>query len=48
LLVPAGWLRRGSNEIVVLELESSRQRSVQGLTDPVFSTPKIPLPATDK
>jgi len=46
LLVPAGWLRRGSNDIVVLELESSRQRSVQGLTDPVYSTPTTPLPAT--
>jgi len=46
LLVPAGWLRRGSNDIVVLELESSRKRSVQGLTDPVYSTPTTPLPAT--
>lgn len=48
LLVPAGWLRRGSNEIVVLELESSRQRSVQGLTDPVYATAATPLPATEK
>lgn len=38
LLVPAEWLRRGRNDIVVLELESSRQRSVQGLTDPVYAT----------
>ena len=47
LLVPAGWLRRGSNEIIVLELESSRQRSVQGLTDPVYATPATPVPASD-
>ncbi|GAB2503245.1 beta-galactosidase [Pseudoxanthomonas sangjuensis] len=40
LLVPAQWLRRGDNEIVVLELEAAaRGRSVQGLTDPVFDTP---------
>lgn len=40
LLVPAQWLRRGDNEIVVLELEAeARGRSVQGLTDPVFETP---------
>jgi beta-galactosidase len=38
LLVPAQWLRRGRNDIVVLELESSRQRSVQGLTEPVYAT----------
>lgn len=41
LLVPAQWLRRGDNEIIVLELEpGSRQRSVQGLVEPVFDTPK--------
>jgi beta-galactosidase len=47
LLVPAEWLRRGSNEIVVLELESNRQRSVQGLTDPVYATAAATSPATD-
>lgn len=47
LLVPAGWLRRGSNDIIVLELESSRQRSVQGLTDPVYATPATPFPPSD-
>ena len=45
--MPAEWLRRGSNEIVVLELESNRQRSVQGLTDPVYATPVAMSPATD-
>lgn len=41
LLVPAEWLQRGRNEIVVLELESGSQRSVQGLTNPVFETPSM-------
>jgi beta-galactosidase len=41
LLVPAEWLRLGRNEIVVLELESGGQRSVQGLTNPVFETPSV-------
>ena len=40
LLVPAEWLRRGRNEIVVLELEGKGGSSVQGLIDPVFDTPK--------
>ena len=39
LLVPAQWLRQGSNEIIVLELEGKGGGSVQGLTDPVFDTP---------
>ena len=40
LYVPASWLRRGDNEIVVLELDAdARGRSVQGLVDPVFETP---------
>ncbi len=39
LLVPAEWLQRGRNEIVVLELEGTGGDSVQGLTDPVFDTP---------
>lgn len=38
LLVPAQWLRRGRNDIVVLELEFRRHRSVQGLTDPIYAT----------
>ena len=39
LLVPAEWLNRGRNQIVVLELEGAGGDSVQGLTDPVFDTP---------
>jgi len=41
LLVPAEWLRRGGNEIVVLELEFGTHRSLQGLTNPVFDTPSV-------
>ncbi|AUZ53845.1 hypothetical protein B1L07_00415 [Stenotrophomonas acidaminiphila] len=40
LLVPAQWLRRGENEVVVLELErDAPPLRVQGLVDPVFETP---------
>lgn len=38
LLVPAEWLKRGRNEIVVLELEGKGGGSVQGLAEPVFDT----------
>jgi hypothetical protein len=31
------WLRKGANEIVVLELEDSRIRSIAALKDPVWS-----------
>lgn len=41
LLVPASWLRKGRNEIIVLELEGRGGGSVQGLIDPVFETPKL-------
>lgn len=41
IVIPAERLRRGRNEIVVLELEPGRRRSVQGLTDPVFGTPPL-------
>ncbi len=40
LYVPASWLRRGRNEIVVLDVEPGRHRSVRGLIDPVFETPQ--------
>lgn len=45
LYVPASWLRRGRNEIVVLDVETGTHRSVQGLTEPVFETPQL-TPAT--
>ena len=36
LFVPSGWLKKGRNEIIVLDLESGGKRSVQGLKDPVY------------
>lgn len=40
LYVPASWLRRGRNEIVVLDVEAGTHRSVRGSTEPVFETPQ--------
>jgi beta-galactosidase len=40
LFVPAGWLKSGRNEIVVLDLGEGRTRSVQGIKELVFETPK--------
>ncbi|HVX66450.1 MAG TPA: beta-galactosidase, partial [Bryobacteraceae bacterium] len=37
LFCPGVWLRKGLNEIVVLDLEEAGTRSVAGLTDPVWS-----------
>jgi beta-galactosidase len=36
LFVPAGWLRAQANEIVVLDLEAGRQRTVRGVTRPMW------------
>jgi beta-galactosidase len=38
LFVPAGWLRAGANEIVVLDLEAGRQRTIRGVRHPVWHT----------
>ena len=40
LFLPADWLKRGNNEAVVLDLEEGGERSLAGLTDPVYDTPK--------
>ena len=40
LFVPAGWLKKGPNEIVVLDLEEGRSRSVQGIKELIFETPQ--------
>jgi len=37
LYVPAPWLKAGSNEVVVFQLEGSRTATLQGLAAPVFS-----------
>lgn len=37
--MPAPWLRRGRNEVVVFEVEGDAgARSLQGLADPVYAT----------
>ena len=42
LFAPAEWLRKGKNEIVALDLEADGARSLQGLKNAVFETPKQP------
>ena len=43
LFVPSGWMRTGANEIIVLDFEPGRNRSVAGIEQLVFETP-IPRP----
>ena len=40
LFVPAVWLKKGRNEIIVLDLEPGRSRSVQVIRELVFETPQ--------
>lgn len=40
LFVPATFLKRGRNEVVVLDLEDDRARSVQGIKELIYDTPK--------
>jgi beta-galactosidase len=40
LFVPAPWLRAGENEAIVLDLEDGGSRSLEGLTDAVYQTPR--------
>jgi beta-galactosidase len=37
LYLPGAWLRKGANEIVVLDLENAAQTSVAGLRDPILN-----------
>jgi len=37
LFVPATWLSQGRNEVVVLDLESSEHRTLEGVKDPLWS-----------
>lgn len=39
LYIPGAWLKKGHNEVIVLDVDSSGARSLQGLTDPLFDTP---------
>jgi beta-galactosidase len=40
LFVPASWQKKGANEVIVLDLFEGGTRSMQGLTDPVYDTPR--------
>jgi beta-galactosidase len=40
LYLPAPWLKAGENEAIVLDLDDGGVRSLQGLTDPVYDTPR--------
>ena len=37
LYVPAEWLNKGRNEVVVLDLDPSGSRSMEGVTDPIWA-----------
>ena len=37
LFLPATWLNKGSNRVVVLELEPSEHRTLRGVKDPIWS-----------
>jgi len=37
LFLPATWLKKGSNRVVVLELEPSKHRTLQGVKGPIWS-----------
>ena len=36
LYCPASWLKKGKNEVIVFDLDSMGQRTMQGLTHPVY------------
>ena len=40
LFLPGPWLRKGGNEIVVLDLEAGRRRSIRGVPHPIWHTPE--------
>jgi beta-galactosidase len=40
LYLPAPWLRAGENEAIVLDLEDGGAHTLEGLTDPVYQTPR--------
>lgn len=42
LFVPGPWLRRGTNEVVILDLETRTAPTIEGLTSPVYTEPPTP------
>ncbi|HEY3841010.1 MAG TPA: beta-galactosidase family protein [Bryobacteraceae bacterium] len=39
LFIPASWMKRGTNEVIVLDLLEGSHRSVEGVKDPIYETP---------
>lgn len=39
LFTPGCWLKKGKNEVIVLDMDESSHRSIHGLTSPVYETP---------
>jgi beta-galactosidase len=39
LFVPSTWLLEGTNQVLVLDLEPATHRTLQGIKDPIWSTP---------
>jgi beta-galactosidase len=39
LYVPASWLKKGRNDVVVLEMQAGGSHTIAGLKDPVFGNP---------
>jgi beta-galactosidase len=42
LYVPAAWLHKGANDVVVLEMQDGGAHSLAGMADPVFATRAAP------
>ena len=41
VFVPAGWLKAGRNEVIVLDLEPAGKRAMEGVRGPVWETPVV-------
>ena len=39
LFVPAPWLKRGANEVIVLDLLATSHRTLESGADPIYETP---------
>lgn len=45
LYMPGCWLKKMQNEVIVLDMDESSHRSIQGLAHPVYDTPIEPPPS---
>lgn len=48
LYMPGCWLRKGENEIIVLDIVGPQQLSVEGLTAPIIDKLSVSAPATHR